>query len=129
MVSFLVKPSGSALRERLLRAQAGHVAISTVTEAELRFGLALLPLEARVRGVVSDFLLGIHIEPWDSPCAEQYASLAAAQRRKGAPLGPLDTMIAAHALAHNFTLVTNDKAFLRIDTLRVEDWTESSPSP
>ena len=128
MVSFLVKPSGSAIRERLLRAQAGHVAISTVTEAELRFGLALLPPEARLRSVVSDFLLGIHIEPWDSPCAEQYASLAAAQQRKGAPLSPLDTMIAAHALAHNFILVTNDKAFLRIDTLRVEDWTESPPS-
>ena len=129
MVSFLVKPSGSAIQGRLRRAQAGHVAISTVTEAELRFGLALLPPEARVRDVVLNFLLGIEIEPWDSPCAEQYASLAAAQQRRGASLSPLDTMIAAHALAHDFTLVTNDKAFFRIDHLRVEDWTESPPSP
>ncbi len=129
MVSFLVKPSGSAVRHHFRRAEGSHLAISTVTEAELRFGLALLPPAAKVRGAVSEFLLGIEIESWDSRCAEQYAALAAMQQRKGAPLSPLDTMIAAHALAHNFTLVTNDKAFARIHGLPVEDWTRGPQRP
>ena len=124
IVSFLVKPSGSSVRHRFRPAQESHWAISTVTEAELRFGLALLPSATKVREAVSEFLLGIEIESWDSQCAAQYGALAAAQQRKGAPLSPLDTMIAAHALAHDFTLVTNDKAFARIPGLRIEDWTK-----
>jgi tRNA(fMet)-specific endonuclease VapC len=125
IVSFLVKQPNTAVHHRFRRAQKNYLAISAVTEAELRFGLALLAPQAKLHAAIAEFLSGgINIEPWDSPCAAHYAQLAASQQKQGKPLSPLDTMIAAHALAHDFTLVTNDKAFARIRNLRVEDWTK-----
>jgi len=65
----------------------------------------------------------VAILPWDSEAAQQYGQLRAALEREGRPLGNLDTMIAAHALALGAVLVTSDRAFSRIKKLKVEDWT------
>jgi tRNA(fMet)-specific endonuclease VapC len=124
IVSFRIRASDPTLTHHFRRAQKSYLAISTITEAELRFGLALLPSKAKLHTAVEEFFRNIEIESWDSQCAKQYAELAASQQKQGKPLSPADTMIAAHALAHNFTLVTNDKAFSRISGLRVEDWTK-----
>jgi tRNA(fMet)-specific endonuclease VapC len=124
IVSFLIKASYPALDHRFRRIPKNSLVISAICEAEVRFGLALLPSQAKVHSVAENFLRDIEIESWDSQCAKQYAELAASQQKQGKPLSPADTMIAAHALAHNFTLVTNDKAFARIRNLRVEDWTK-----
>lgn len=94
----------------------------------MRFGIERLPPEAKLRRTVPKFLDSIESAPWDTLCAREYGQLAAAQANSGAPLSIADTMIAAHALALGLTLVTNDKAFSRVKTLRVEDWTEA-PHP
>jgi tRNA(fMet)-specific endonuclease VapC len=83
-----------------------------------------MPLQAKLPKAMTEFLKNIEIEPRDSPSAQRYALLAATQRRHGTPLSMADTMIAAHALAHDFTLVSNDKAFRLIKSLKVEDWTK-----
>ena len=107
---------------------AGNLYLSAITEAELVYGVEKLPEEANLRTLVTAMLLDFQIAPWDSACARQYGSLAAAQERLGLPLGQLATMIASHALAHGFTLVTNDRDFLRIPGFRVENWTRG-PQP
>lgn len=124
IVSFLIKATYPALDHRFRSVPKSSIVTSSICEAEVRFGLALLPRVAKVRAVAQAFLSSLEIEPWDSRCAEHYGTLAAAQQHRGEPLSPLDTMIAAHALAHDLTLVTNDKAFTRIKNLRVEDWTK-----
>jgi len=63
---------------------------------------------------------------WNSEAARHYGQLRAALERKGHPIGNLDTMIAALALAVGAVLVTNDRAFSRIKKLEVEDWTKAS---
>jgi tRNA(fMet)-specific endonuclease VapC len=90
----------------------------------MRFGIALLPPVAKVRRIVSRFLEDIEILPWDSACAQAYASIAARQREIGKTLSLPDTMIAAHAVAHGMTLISNDHAFAQIEGLRWEDWTK-----
>jgi len=124
IVSFLIKASYPALDHRFSRVPKSSVFISTICEAEVRFGLALLPSQAKVHSVAENFLRDIEIESWDSQCAKHYAVLAASQQNQGKPLSPLDTLIAAHALAHDFTLISNDKAFARIKGLKVQDWTK-----
>lgn len=62
--------------------------------------------------------------PWDSRAAQQYASLRAALERDGTPVGNLDLMIAAHALAVEAILVTSDRVFRRFKKLRIKDWTK-----
>ncbi len=115
--SYIIKGNIPRVRERLLKVPMAEVAISAVTEAELRFGVVRRPEAARLRIAVDEFLLRVESLPWDSEAAQQYASVRAALERAGEPLGNLDTMIAAHALAAQAVLVTSDRAFRRVKHL------------
>jgi len=106
----------------LLKVSMARVAISAVTEAELRFGVARRPGATRLQTAIEEFLLRVEALPWGSDAARQYAHVRAALERDGEPMGSLDLMIAAHALAAQAVLVTNDSAFRRIKHLKIEDW-------
>lgn len=123
-VSHIIKGTAPAVRERLVGVPMAQVCISAVTEAELRFGVAKRPDSPRLRTAVHEFLLRLDSLPWESAAAEQYGDLRAALERAGKPLGNLDTLIAAHALAVGAVLVTNDQAFRQVEGLQVEDWTK-----
>jgi len=69
------------------------------------------------------FLSHIAIQPFDDQAAIEYGRVCAALQKKGNPIGPMDTLIAAHAKSLNLTVVTNNtREFERVDGLRVEDW-------
>ena len=90
---------------------------------ELRYGLARNP-GLRVAPLVEEFLNGITIMPMTSDVARHYARVRATLEAKGTPIGPLDLMIAAHALALGSTLVTSDlDEFRRVPGLAAVDWT------
>ena len=99
--------------------------MSTVTEGELRYGMARRPEATRLKLIVEEFLLRLTILEWDSAAAQHYGHLRAALERDGQCMGSLDMMIAAHALAYGLILVTNDQAFKRIKKLKIEDWTKA----
>jgi tRNA(fMet)-specific endonuclease VapC len=106
----------------LAKVPIANIFISTVTEAELRYGVARLPNATRLGALVDDFLLMVNILPWDSEAAKHYGQLRASLEHDGLPMGNLDLMIGAHALALGATLVTSDHAFRRIEGLKIEDW-------
>jgi tRNA(fMet)-specific endonuclease VapC len=124
-VSFIFKGNFPAVRRRVAEVPFTQLAISTVTEGELRFGIARQPAATRLHALIEDFFLRVTILPWDSEAAQQYGLLRAALERDGRPMGNLDTMIAAHALATGATMVTSDSVFRRIKKLKVEDWTKA----
>jgi tRNA(fMet)-specific endonuclease VapC len=124
-VSYVIKGNFPHVREHLLRIPINEVGISVITEAELRFGVARLPQAASIGVAVEEFLLRVDVLTWDSAAARHYARLRALLEENGEPIGNLDLMIAAHALATGTILVTNDRVFRRIKGLRVEDWTKS----
>ena len=123
--SYIIKGNIPRVRERLLKVPMSEVGISVVTEAELRFGVARLPQAAKLGVAVEEFLLRVEVLSWDSDCAQRYAEIRARLEREGDPMGNLDLMIAAHALAAEATLVTNDRVFRRVKGLRQEDWTKA----
>jgi tRNA(fMet)-specific endonuclease VapC len=123
-VSYIIKGNRPALDRHLVKAPMAQLAISAVTEGELRFGTARLPRATHLHQLIEEFFLRVAILPWDSSAARQYGDLRATLERAGHPMGNLDIMIAAHALALDVVLVTNDQAFRRIKKLRVEDWTK-----
>ena len=123
IASYVIKGNIPAVRRRIVQVPMAQLAVSAVTEGELRYGAARRPDAARLRTIVDEFLLRMTILPWDSEAARHYGQIRAALERKGQPMGNLDTMIGAHALALGAVLVTNDRAFTRIKELRVEDWT------
>jgi len=126
VASCIIKGNSPAVDRRLVKVAMAQLAISAVTEGELRFGAARLPHATRLHNMIEDFFLRVAVLPWDSDAALQYGQLRATLERDGQPMGNLDTMIAAHALALDAVLVTNDHAFARIKKLKVVDWTKSS---
>jgi len=105
--------------ERLLYS-VGDVAISAITAAELLYGAVLKASEQRA---VERALASIAIAPFDLRAARVYGEVRSALRRRGTPIGPLDTLIAAHAIALGIPLVTNNvREFARVPGLRVENW-------
>lgn len=122
-VSYYIAGNPPHVRKKLDGNKRGSTAVSAITEAELRYGVARNPNATRRRTSVESFLEAAFILPWDSASARAYGLLRAEQERKGLPLSVEDLMIAAHALSLGLTLVTHDSAFSFVEGLRMEDWT------
>ncbi len=122
--SYIIKGNIPRVRERLLKVPMSRLLISAVTEAELLYGAARKSDSVRLKTAVDEFLLRVDSLPWDSNAARRYADLRAALEISGTPMGNLDMMIAAHALAAEAILVTNDRSFRRLKNLKIEDWTK-----
>ncbi|MBE2294625.1 MAG: type II toxin-antitoxin system VapC family toxin [Phycisphaerales bacterium] len=121
--SYLIKGGYPALDQRLQATAPGDIAISAITRAELRYGLALRPEATRLQQLVETFLRFVATLSWDAATADCYGLLRATLHRTGQPIGDHDTMIAAQALAANLILVTHNLAhFNRINGLKCEDW-------
>ena len=123
IASHIIRGATPALQARLREVPVAQLCVSAVTEGELLYGLARKPDATALRAAVTGFLLRVDVLPWDSAVAARYGDLRAELGRRGTPLGNLDTLIAAHALALDCTLVSNDQAFARVPGLRWEDWT------
>jgi tRNA(fMet)-specific endonuclease VapC len=122
--SYIIKGNFPRVRERLVKVPMAEVGISVVTEAELRFGVARRPEATTLKKVVEEFLLRVESLPWDSEAAGEYARLRALLEKDGLPMGNLDLMIAAQAVASEVTLVTHNRLFRRIPNLKRVDWTQ-----
>ena len=121
---FLIKSKPDGLLLKLKSAIKEGVSISTITLAELEHGVALSAYPEKNADALTQFLSIIEILPFDAKAASQYGSIRADLQRKGALIGQLDMLIAAHAKAHGLIAVTNNvREFSRVDGLDIEDWT------
>jgi tRNA(fMet)-specific endonuclease VapC len=123
-VSYIIKGNRPRVRERLLRVPMAEVGISVITEAELLFGLARRPEATSLKTVVEEFLIRVEVLPWDSEAAQQYSRIRATLEGAGEPMGNLDLMIAAQALASGLVLVSSDSVFRSVKGLKIEDWSK-----
>jgi tRNA(fMet)-specific endonuclease VapC len=97
--------------------------ISAVTYSELCFGLQLKPEAFNLARLVHAFFQVATTEPWSKAAALNHGQIRAQLRQAGTPIGDFDEMIAAHALALDATLVTdNVRHFERIPGLGIENW-------
>jgi tRNA(fMet)-specific endonuclease VapC len=109
--------------DRLLAVARTDVAVSVITEAELRTGAAKSSFPAKTLQLLERFLGPLEVIEFTSADAISYASVRAKLERGGTPIGPLDTLIAAHAIARKLVLVSNnEREFRRVPALTVENW-------
>lgn len=102
----------------------GDIGISSIVAAELAYGIAKSG-SARNRQALEMFLAPLEIMAFDDKAIWSYGELRADLERRGVSIGALDTMIAAHALSVNATLVTNNlREFSRVKNLSLENWVE-----
>jgi tRNA(fMet)-specific endonuclease VapC len=123
IVSYFVRGNHPEIGKRLDHTPFDELAVSAVTEAELRFWIIHRPPNARIRVGAEDFLMRLPSLPWDSRAAQSCARTREILKRQGRVLSSEDLMIAAHALSLGLTLVTHDQVFSFVDGLRTEDWT------
>ncbi len=119
----LLRTRTRGVPSRLRRFKIDEVAISTITFAELQHGAAKSARPAHHAMLIAEFCAPLAIASFDHRAAETYGAVRAALERAGTPIGPLDTLIASHALSLGASLVTNNqREFARVDGLLVEPW-------
>ena len=119
---FLMKGNTEVLKHFLTKREFG-IAISTITVAELYYGIFNSEHMEKNSANLINFFIGVNILDFDSGSAVEYGRIRADLHKKGTPISPMDMLIAAHAKSKNLTLVTNNiSEFDRITNLRIEDW-------
>jgi tRNA(fMet)-specific endonuclease VapC len=104
--------------------EIGDVGISAITYSELRYGVANSSNSDRNSIALAEFIAPLEVLDYTGEIAETYGSIRSTLKRKGKLIGPLDLLIAAHALHLESTLVTNNvREFSRIPKLKIENWT------
>lgn len=119
---YIINRRPPAVLDHFAALRIGQVAISSITGAELAYGVDKSG-SARNRQALDKFLAPLDILPFDEAAMRRYGVLRSHLERKGTPIGALDQLIAAHALVVDAVLVTNNvREFERVAGLRLENW-------
>jgi len=120
-VSLYLRNDGSVV-SRLSAHKPSELCLSSITLGELRFG-ADRRRSRRIHRMIDTLTASIDALPFDSAAAAMFGRVRANLESKGTPIGALDTLIGAHALVLDLTLVTNNtKHFSQVPGLRTENW-------
>ena len=119
---YIINSRPEKVLQRFRKERIGNIGISSITASELAYGVIKSGSE-RNRLALEMFLAPLEIYPFDESVIWHYGEVRADLEKQGKPIGALDTMIAAHALALNSILVTNNtREFSRVDSLHYENW-------
>jgi tRNA(fMet)-specific endonuclease VapC len=126
IVSYFLRDASPVLSQRILDSTPDTLAISIISAGELRYWLSKLPTSKRATELthrLSALFTAITVQPLPAEAAQHYGSTRAQLEAIDTPIGGNDLWIAAHALAHNMTLVTNNtREFERVPGLKLENW-------
>jgi tRNA(fMet)-specific endonuclease VapC len=99
------------------------VYLSNITVSELSYGAHKGKWGKANVALLERFLMDFTVAAFDEQAAKVCGSIRAALEKKGKPIGPLDTLIAAHAVSVGATLITNNtREFTRVTGLHVKNW-------
>lgn len=120
---YIIKNQYVQLVKKLRQTGVENIGISTITVAELEYGVANSNRPAESMTKLYEFLVPFTIIDFDMDSARFYGKIRKELKDIGQPIGPMDTLISSIALAHGFTLVTNNvKEFARVPKLKIENW-------
>jgi tRNA(fMet)-specific endonuclease VapC len=120
---YVIKRRPPQVLARFQRCAVGDIGLSTVTLAELQYGVAKSAFPARNQQALDAFTLPLEVVPFDAAAALAYGPIRAILERQGTPIGAMDLLIAAHARSLGVTLVTNNpREFGRVEGLQIETW-------
>ena len=127
VVSHIMQGRDAELLAHLTKLAVGQAVMSSVTLAELEYGLHRKGQPVRMRNALKQVLLRLDVLPWNEEVAVCYGELCATLEAQGINLSDFDMMIAAHAIALDVTLVSRDKVFAQVSAntqqrLRLEIW-------
>ena len=120
---YLIKKQYPEILSKLLRVGFGKIGISTITLAELEYGVANSNRTFEVQTALLEFILPFEILDFNYSAASFYGKIRKELKDKGRPISDMDMLIAAVAMANGLIIVTNnEKEFRRISGLKIENW-------
>ena len=120
---YIIKKKPAQVLSALQKTDIGEVCISSITLAELEYGVAKSNHKEQNQIAIAKFLAPIEILDFNEQAAQIFGTVRAILEKKGKVIGPFDLQIAAHALAENLTLITNnEKEFSRVPNLKIKNW-------
>ena len=120
---YIINKKPPSAVNRIRSKHPDEVSISTITIAELEYGVYRSTCADRNRIALLQFLVPFTIIDFDQSAAAVYGSVRASLETKGSPIGPMDLLIAAQALSQQLILVTNnEREFRRVSGLQIENW-------
>ena len=124
--TYLIKKRPSKALAELQSKEISTVAISSISLSELEYGVAKSARPQQNKLALAHFLAPLEVLPYNDFAAARYGPVRALLESQGTPIGPLDLLIAAHALALEAILVTNNVSeFGGVSELVVENWAEN----
>ena len=122
---YAMKNKPEKVRRRLREELDNGVCISSITLAELEYGMKHSSNPAKNEQALLRFLVPFSVLPFGSTAAAEYGEIRAYLQSQGTPIGPLDMLIAGYARAEKMILVTNNvREFERVPGLELENWAE-----
>ena len=122
---YIIKKKPKVVFDRLQEISPNQIFISTITLAELEYGIEKSSFPDKNRIALDEFLKLFTIADVDQLATRHYGEIRSDLEKKGISIGPLDTLIAAHSKSLNLILVTNnDFEFARVEGLQIENWTK-----
>ena len=122
---YISKRRPPEVKARFERLKPGQMLMSVITYGELYYGASKSNQRAKALAQLARTVQDIPVEDLDSTASEAYGMIRAALEKQGRVIGNNDLWIAAHAMALDVTLATNnDREFLRVTGLSVENWTK-----
>ena len=123
MVIYIIKQRPESVLQRFLLHAPSEFCISSITLAEMQYGIAKSSKPEQNQLALVSFLSNIEVAPFDDKAAVEYGPIRAGLEKLGTPIGGNDMLIAAHAKAIGLTVITNNtKEFERIPGLKLENW-------
>jgi tRNA(fMet)-specific endonuclease VapC len=120
---YIMNQRPSVVIKKFKRFEPGEIGISTITISELQYGIAKSLYRDKNQKRLEEFTTPFEILAYDTAAARIYGDIRFQLEKSGKLIGPLDLLIAAHALSRGLVLVTNnEKEFKRIKSLRVQNW-------
>jgi len=120
---YLIKQNPAKVLKHFKSHAIGDIGISSITLAELRYGVSKSQHIEKNQQALDEFILPLEIADFDEKAAQEYGTIRAELERAGKPSGSMDMLIGAHAHALGVTLVTNNtKEFKQIKNLKIVDW-------
>jgi tRNA(fMet)-specific endonuclease VapC len=120
---YIIKKKPVEVLQKFREYPVGDIGLSSITLAELKYGVQKSKQSSQNARALEKFLIPLSISEFDYKAANAYGKVRSELEAQGTPIGPLDTLIAAHALSLNLTLITNNmREFSRVSGLKVTNW-------
>jgi tRNA(fMet)-specific endonuclease VapC len=120
---YIIRKQPLQVLQKIQTFHPSEIGISSITLSELEYGIEKSAFQQKNRLALMQFLCPFNIVPYEDTASRIYGKIRAVLESQGNPIGAMDLLIAAQAIALDIVLITNnEKEFRKVPDLKIENW-------